>query len=93
MYHNKIIKHSTKILAILLGIVAVAVYIYTGRSSLDQNTRELQSSDKKVESVNESVSETGDKTLLVECRDGSSYEVYYPPGETDYEAVAAGKCQ
>lgn len=86
------IKHPIKILAILLGIVAITLYIYSGRSSLDQNTRVLQNSDEKVESVNEFVSDTGEKTLLVECRDGSSYEVYYPAGETDYDAIAAGKC-
>jgi coenzyme F420-reducing hydrogenase beta subunit len=93
MSHKYFKKNRIVILAVIIGVLVVVFYLFSGQSGLDANSRELQNSDEKVEGINVVSSETGEKTLEVECKDGSSYEVYYPPGETEYDGIASSKCQ
>jgi hypothetical protein len=86
-------KNLILVLAVLIALIAAAVYVFSGQSSLDLNTRELKNSDKNIEQVSVKQEDLGQKTLEVKCQDGSSYEVYLPPGETSYDALSASKCQ
>jgi|GEM_PF-5328237 len=81
------------ILALLLATVITVVYLVSGQKSFDQNSRELKNSDPAVKEVKEKASSNGQKEFEVKCQDGSSYDVYYPPGEGDYDSLSASKCQ
>lgn len=81
------------LLAVVLAGLGVIYYLLSGRQSLNENLRQLKKSDSRVERVSESTSSTGGRDITVTCRDGSSYQVYYPPGEGDYEVLADSKCQ
>lgn len=78
--------------AVLIALIAAAYYFFSGHSNLDQNSRALTSSDSAVENISEQGGPDGQKTLEIKCKDGSSYDIYYPPGETNYDALAASKC-
>jgi cell division protein FtsL len=79
--------------ALLIAAVATIYYFVSGQKSYDQNVRELQSSDPQVEVITEKTGPEGQKDLEVKCQDGSSYEIYYPPGEGNYDSLSASKCQ
>ena len=81
------------ILALLIATIITVVYLVSGRKSYDQNFRELKNSDPQVKEVSEKSSSNGEKELEVKCQDGSSYDVYYPPGENNYDSLSASKCQ
>lgn len=81
------------IAALILGLLAVIYYLLSGRGSFDQNFRDLQNSDAKVQAVSSTEGQNGEKEVEIKCKDGSSYDIYYPPGEKDYSSVAAGKCK
>lgn len=80
------------IIATVVALLALAWYVLSGRSGLELKSRELKNADKNVEQINVKEEAQGQKTMEVKCKDGSSYDVYYPPGETNYDALAASKC-
>ncbi len=81
------------LIAAILGLLALIFYLFSGRGSLDQNTRELRNSDPQVQDIISQDGPNGEKDFQVKCQDGSSYDVYYPPGENDYASLSASKCQ
>jgi len=81
------------IVAVILAAAAVIFYLLSGQSSLDANTRALKNSDQNVAQVSINNESQGQKNIEVKCQDGSSYDVYIPPGQTNYDALAASKCQ
>lgn len=78
--------------ALLIATIALIYYIVSGQGSFNVSTRNLQNSDPKVESVQITDESSGQKNAAVKCKDGTSYDIYYPPGETNYDAVSASKC-
>lgn len=78
-------------IAIVIALLAVSIYIYSGQGSLDQNTRKLQQN-PQVENIQLKQNDLGQKNAQIDCKDGSSYDVYIPPGSTSYDALAASKC-
>jgi cell division protein FtsL len=81
------------ILALLIASIITVVYLVSGQKSYDQNSRELKNSDPEVKEVKEKSNSNGEKLLEVKCQDGSSYDIYYPPGEGNYDSLSASKCQ
>lgn len=81
------------LIALIVAAIATIYYFMSGRGSYDQNIRELQSSDPQVQTITEKTGPEGQKDLEVKCEDGSSYEIYYPPGEGNYDSLSASKCQ
>lgn len=94
-FYRKYIKkeYLVFIFALLLGLAALMFYIFSGQRSYDTNIRELKNSSPEIGEVTAIQEIDGDKTLQVKCRDGSSYDVYYPQGEQDYSSLSASKCQ
>jgi hypothetical protein len=80
------------LLAVTAALIALALYILFGRPDLEQGRRELENSDPSIESVKFDNQVEGQTTVTVNCDDGRSYQIYYPPGETDFEALRASKC-
>lgn len=89
------LKHPTRpqiiIIAIVLAVIGVLIYTLSGRANFDQNKHALQDS-QQIGDVTLNTDATGQTTATVNCDDGSSYDIYYPPGETDYSSVASNKC-
>lgn len=81
------------IIGLVVGLIAVIYYLAIGQGSYDKNSRELKNSDPQVQEVSSIDGQNGEKELQVKCKDGSSYDVYYPPGEKDYSSLASSKCQ
>ncbi len=81
------------LIAALAGLLVVGYYIWSGQAGLQKSSRDLQNSDKNIEQITVKEQQEGQKDVEVKCKDGSSYDIYYPPGETNYDSLAAGKCQ
>lgn len=79
--------------ALIVALIVVILYYLSGQKSYDQNTRDLKNSDPKVQEITTTEGQIGEKDMQVKCKDGSSYDVYYPPGEKDYSSLSASKCQ
>ena len=80
------------IIAISIAVIVTAIYILSGKGNQDLNTRILEAN-QKVEKVETTTGNNGDKTTNVKCTNGSSYGVYYPPDSTDFSANAKVKCE
>ena len=80
------------IVAIVAAVIGIIIYTFSGRANFDQNKHALQNS-QQVGDVTLNTDAAGQTTATVNCDDGSSYDIYYPPGETDYSSVAANKCR
>lgn len=80
------------IIALAIGLAAVLYYLLSGQGGYDQNFRDLKNSDPAVQNVSTTQGPNGEKNMQVKCQDGSSYDVYYPPGEKDYSSLSASKC-
>ncbi len=70
-----------------IALAAAIYYLASGHSSLDNNIRELEKS-----STVEKVQTAGDNTILVNCKNGESYEIVYQPGQNDYQNLVYDKC-
>lgn len=86
-------EHKIFFLAISIATIITIIYLFSGQKSYDQNFRELKNSDLQVVNVKEKSGSSGQKELEINCRDGSSYDIYYPPGEGNYDSLSASKCQ
>jgi cell division protein YceG involved in septum cleavage len=84
-------KNLVIIIAIVVGLIAASIYYFSGQSSLQENTREL-SVQESISTVEVKEGSSGQKTVQIKCKDGSDYEVYYPPGSTDYSSISSSKC-
>lgn len=89
---EQIKKYAPFAVAFLAALIVLIYYITSGQGSANVSTRTLQNSDPKVESVQIQDEPAGTKNASIKCKDGSTYDIYYPPGETNYAAVAASKC-
>ena len=79
-------------IAAAVAVIALLIYIFLGRPDLERGKRELINNNPSVQSVSVSNEAEGQSIITVECTDGSTYEIYYPPGETNFEALRASKC-
>jgi len=79
-------------IAFLVALIVLIYYIFSGQGSANVSIRTLQNNDPKVESVQITDQPAGTKNASIKCKDGSTYDVYYPPGETNFDAVSASKC-
>lgn len=89
---EQIKKYAPFAIAFLVALTVLIYYIFSGQGSSDVSIRNLQNSDPKVESVQITDESAGQKNASIKCKDGSTYDIYYPPGETNFAAVAASKC-
>lgn len=89
---EKFLKYLPLFIAVDIAIIVLIIYIVSGQGNLNTTTRNLQNNDPKVESVEVRDGQKGEKNASIKCKDGSTYEIYYPPGETNYDAIGASKC-
>ena len=78
-------------LALGLALIILLIYLNSGRANFDQNLKQLQS-DPQVSEVQVNQTSQGQTLATIECEDGSKYEVYLPAGESNFDAIKAGKC-
>lgn len=78
-------------LALSVALVILIIYLNSGRANFDQNLKSIQSS-PEVNQVKVNQSSQGQTLATIECQDGTKYEVYLPPNETDFAAFKASKC-
>ncbi len=78
------------LIAAIAAIIIAAIYIYTGQAKLDQNRQQLLHSEE-VTDVQTS-NQDGARLVTVTCDDGREYEIFYPPGSTDFETLKSSKC-
>ena len=79
-------KHSPLFIALAAALVIAIFYLLSGQGSLDQNTRSLQKT-AEIKQI-----QTKDNTLVINCKNGESYEIVYQPGQTNYEGLVYDKC-
>lgn len=79
------------IIAIIFAVIGVVIYTFSGRANFDQNKHALQDY-QQIGDVTLNTDSAGQTNVTINCEDGSSYDIYYPPGETDYSSVGANKC-
>ena len=90
--HPQFRKYGPFAVASIISIGALIYFIISGQGSANVNTRTLQKSDPKVESVQIQDQTAGQKNASIKCKDGSTYEIYFPAGTTDFSSVASSKC-
>jgi len=69
------------------AFIGAIIYLASGHGSLNNNVRDLEknSTVQKVESKQ-------NNTVVVNCKNGESYEIVYKPGQTDYQNLVYDKC-
>ena len=92
MLSKKKVELIVSVVAVLTGIIAVAIFYFSGQGDFELQKRQLENADSSVEKIYLETKEQGQKELQIKCKDGTSYDIYLPPGETNYDALAASKC-
>lgn len=87
MKKDELQKYLPLFIAAGVALAAAVYYLGSGRSSMNNNIRELEKS-----STVERVETTDNNSVVVKCRNGQSYEIVYEPGQTDYEGLVYDKC-
>ncbi len=87
MHKDELKKYLPLFIALGIALIAAIYYFGSGHSSLDNNIRDLEKS-----STVENVQTKDDNTIIVNCKNGESYEIYYPPGQTSYDNLVYDKC-
>lgn len=70
-----------------VALLVVIYYLSSGRSSLDNNMLQLEKA-----STVQHVEAKEDNTVVVNCKNGESYEIVYQPGQTNYQDLVYDKC-
>ncbi len=91
-FRNLKIEFKLLIIAILFGLIITIIYSYSTKKNLDDNYMSLKQFNNEIKSVDIQEESTGDKTIEVKCKDGSSYQIYYPEGEENHQSLSASKC-
>ena len=78
--------------ALIIAVIVTIWYLLSGQGTLDQNLVQLQSPNSNVQNVQVEDQPQGAKQITINCADGSSYDVYLPPGEKDSSAVKNNLC-
>lgn len=93
-YKFKNLKKEYKLLiiAILFGLIITIIYLFSTKKNFDDNYMILKQFNPEIKSINVQEELTGNKTIEVKCKDGSSYQIYYPDGEENYQSLSASKC-
>ncbi|MFC1747808.1 hypothetical protein ACFL2V_03290 [Pseudomonadota bacterium] len=75
-------------IAIIVAVLATGYYVFSGKSSLDLNTRELLK-DGSVAAVNVLSSEE----IEIECKSGEKYVISFKEGQGNYEDLLYNACK
>ncbi len=82
------LKHwSPMILAVIIGLIALAYYILSGRGSMDANIRQLE----KAGNV-EKTTTVGNNIIQVKCKNGQQYKLMFEEGQTNFQDLIYNKC-
>ena len=77
-------------IALSIAVVIAGWYMFSGKSSLDLNARELQK-DGTVQSIMENGSPNGSKTIKINCKNGESYEIVFTQDHQNYDETGPRK--
>ncbi len=74
-------------IASIIALLAMLLYLYSGKADLDLNKQSL------IKSANvDDVKDTGHNSILITCKNGQKYEIFYPAGQTDFKNLVYDKC-
>ena len=79
------------IIALSVSIIIAGWYIFSGKSSLDLNTRELQKTGD-VKEIQENRGANGSKTITIKCKNGESYEIVFTQDHQNYDDLVFNAC-
>jgi|GEM_PF-3362576 len=87
MEKNALQKYLPLFIAGGLALIVVIYYVSSGQSSRDTNISNLEksSSVQKVETKE-------NNTVLVNCKNGESYQVVFQAGQTNYDNMLYDRC-
>lgn len=74
-------------IALTFGVIALLVYIFTGRGSYDTGVRELT----KQPSI-ETIDATDSKNIKITCKSGENYEITFKEDQQNYEDLIFNAC-
>ena len=74
-------------IALAFGVIALLVYIFTGRGSYDTGVRELT----KQPSI-ETIDATDSKNIKITCKSGENYEITFKEDQQNYEDLIFNAC-
>ena len=80
-------KYRHTILAFAIAAVIALIYIFSGHSSLDANTRQLNYTPgiQKVDSSNP-------QNVTVKCKNGQTYNILFDPDQKNYDGLIFNAC-
>ncbi|HLG25560.1 MAG TPA: hypothetical protein VI588_02080 [Candidatus Gracilibacteria bacterium] len=73
--------------AFAIGLVAVGYYVFSGRGSLDLQTRELTNSSNIAE-----VNLSNRQRINIKCRNGEAYEIVFTEDQPNYDQLIFDSC-
>ncbi len=80
------------LIAVIVAIIVTIWYLLSGQGTLDKNLVQLQSPDSHIQNISIENKPQGAKQITIQCDNGSSYDIYLPPGEQDSSAVKNNLC-
>lgn len=80
-------KYFPVIIAIVLGLLAVFIYVLSGQNSFDQNLQQLN----KNPFVEKTENKEGNK-ILVHCKNGDQYQIVFQQNQQNYNDLIFSAC-
>lgn len=80
-------KWTPVIIALTIGLIALIIYVYSGRSSLDLETRQLT-----VNGAVENIDVSEQNRVTVTCKNGDSYQIIFTEQHSDYTGLIFDSC-
>jgi hypothetical protein len=74
-------------IAIIIGLIALLVYIFTGRGSYDTGVREL-TKQKNISTIDASDS----RKIKITCKSGENYDITFKEGQQNYQDLIFNAC-
>lgn len=80
------------LIASIIAVIVTVWYLLSGQGTLDQNLVKLQGPDSQIQNISIKNKPQGAKQITIQCDNGSSYDIYLPPGERNFSAVKNNLC-
>jgi hypothetical protein len=74
-------------IALAIGVIALLIYIFTGRGSYDTGVRDLV---KQPNIANIDASDT--KKIQITCKNGENYEITFKQDQQNYQDLIFNSC-
>jgi len=80
-------EQSPFIIAVAVGLIALVIYVFSGRGSYDTGVRELTTTPAIA-----NIDATDTKNIKITCKSGENYEISFKEGQSNYQDLIFNAC-